>query len=210
MKKSFNASWLSCIKARLTDKSWVSKNFDFVEISDKDNRRKASVLISLCNRHQIASVLYTVRSQNVGTHKGHVSFPGGHIMEEIGESAVEAATRECYEEIGDSVGPIEILGQLPEILAITGTVVTPVIGFIQNDCGDLSHLRPDAHEVEKVFTRSIEELPEMKSYETFNRLGKETRMPVFTRDGDGDERIWGLTAYITEKALGSINHTKSD
>lgn len=42
------------------------------------------------------------------SHVDQVSFPGGHI--EAGEDAVEAALRETREEIGTSLGDIEVLG----------------------------------------------------------------------------------------------------
>ncbi|CAN0525287.1 unnamed protein product, partial [Ectocarpus sp. 8 AP-2014] len=61
-----------------------------------------------CNRDGVASLLFTVRSGKVSTHKGQVSFPGGHS--EPGEDAVEAALRETREEIGDSLGRIDVLG----------------------------------------------------------------------------------------------------
>ncbi|CAN0333722.1 unnamed protein product, partial [Ectocarpus sp. 4 AP-2014] len=61
-----------------------------------------------CNRDGVASLLFTVRSRKVSTHKGEVSFPGGHL--EHGEDAIEAALRETREEIGDSLGRIDVLG----------------------------------------------------------------------------------------------------
>ena len=59
--------------------------------------RRASVLVPLCNRHGVPSVLFTVRTKTVSSHKGHVSFPGGH--REGGETAEEAALRELREEL---------------------------------------------------------------------------------------------------------------
>ncbi|KAA0177347.1 hypothetical protein FNF27_01125 [Cafeteria roenbergensis] len=44
-----------------------------------------------------AAILLTVRSHNVSTHKGQVSFPGGHI--DAGETPEAAAVRELLEEM---------------------------------------------------------------------------------------------------------------
>ena len=85
--------------------------------------KRAAVLIPLCNRNGIASILFSLRTMSLSTHKGQVSFPGGHIEEN--ESPVEAAIRETKEEIGSGIGHIDILGICQTIPAITGTLVTP-------------------------------------------------------------------------------------
>ncbi|CAN0093652.1 unnamed protein product [Ectocarpus sp. 12 AP-2014] len=158
--------------------------------------RRAAVLVPLCNRDGVASLLFTVRSSKVSTHKGQVSFPGGHL--EPGEDAVEAALRETREEIGDSLGRIDVLGTCHTLPAITGTPVTPVVAFVRRDVGPLLPklvLSPD--EVESVFTLSLSELLD-PSLRTMDDLGGRGKLPAFTA---GPQRVWGLTAAITDGVL---------
>lgn len=199
------------------------------------NLRTASIFVPLCNRDGEASILYTLRTETVRTHKGQVSFPGGMIEE--GESVEDAAIRETIEEIGgndmtsDTIGrgSITILGLGQTVYSVTGVLVTPVVGVINSDVGDLSHFIPAADEVEKIFTRSIKQLnsPGYKEYETYEKEGRSVTMPVYGGDitgaadaegelsellaPDGDlrwvrrERIWGLTGMISEAVLSIIN-----
>jgi len=72
---------------------------------------------------------------------------------------------------------------------------------------DTKHLRLCESEVEKVFSRPIELLlnDDYKIYENVLRPGstKSIRMPVYGQDA-GDERIWGLTAFITDQVLHAV------
>jgi hypothetical protein len=52
--------------------------------------KRAAILVPLCNRHGKPSILYTVRTNAVGTHKGQVAFPGGHI--DAGETPIGNST----------------------------------------------------------------------------------------------------------------------
>lgn len=98
--------------------------------------KRASVLIPLCNVDGEASVLLTTRSQGVTHHKGEVCFPGG-MADSQDTSIFDTALRETQEEIGLDPSCVEILGVLrcdwTRVEAITGTAVTPVVGFL----GDL-------------------------------------------------------------------------
>ena len=167
------------------------------------NPKRAAVLIPLCNRHEVPEILFTLRTNSVGTHKGQVSFPGGHI--DSNESAIDAAIRETQEELGTGVGKIDVLSTLPEIPAITGTMVTPVLGFLRNDVEDFQAFSINQNEVERVFTRSLEELlePEFRTVEDYNRNNMMVTLPIFGAD-NGDERIWGFTAYILDEILHKI------
>eukprot|EP00039_Didymoeca_costata_P011817 m.167189 g.167189 ORF g.167189 m.167189 type:complete len:225 (+) comp15301_c0_seq10:144-818(+) len=181
----------------------------------QDGRKQAAVLVALCNiKGEGASVLYTLRSHNVGTHKGQVSFPGGHL--EASETPVQAALRETEEELGQKV-PVRVLGTAQQLRAITGTLVTPVIGFsseIQDAESFLETASQD--EVDDVFTVSVERLldPRFRGVEDLSR-GR--RLPYFI----GPHRIWGFTgdylriniifcltcsvaAYVTEELLQNV------
>jgi 8-oxo-dGTP pyrophosphatase MutT (NUDIX family) len=170
-----------------------------------DAKKKAAVFIPLCNRHGVPSVLFTVRSKEVGTHKGQVSFPGGHLEE--GEHPIQAAQRETYEELGPNIGDLHVISLCQTIPAITGTAVTPVIGFIEEDVGNFEHFSPSPGEVDRVFTRSLEQLlePGYKRYEMLSRdkSGKAAPFPTFGGGGkvvpatedaalkEGEEGGWG-------------------
>lgn len=162
--------------------------------------KTAAVLIPLCNFKGVPSVVFTLRSSNVGTHKGQVSFPGGHMNN--GESAVDAAIRETYEELGPEIGDIEILAQCQTIPAITGTMVTPILGFLKKEFMDCDEFEPNVREVDRVFVRSIDQLlgPGYCTYESYERNGKKATLPVFGLDAK-EERIWGLTAIILRGIL---------
>ena len=79
--------------------------------------RRAAVLVPLCAVYGHLCLLFTLRSRDVGSHKGHVSFPGGHV--DGAESAREAAVRELVEEVGAdlqlSAQDVAVLGTAPPV-----------------------------------------------------------------------------------------------
>ncbi len=179
-------------------------------------RRQAAVMALLCNHNQELSVVFTVRSSQVSTHKNQVSFPGGHI--EPNEHFVDAALRETYEELGSNIGRIHVLASCQKIHAITGTIVHPVLGWLEcdnatNDIGNYQHFQPNPAEVTRVFTKSIESLvrPENKSHLTYNRNmnadinkgdDQPYHIPMFF--GEEEDKIWGLTAIILDSILSEV------
>ena len=213
--------------SRLPISKYIPIDLHLKKTEKLQSTRSASIFVPLCNRNGVASILYTLRSQSVGTHKGQVSFPGG--MNNEGEDEATAATRETIEEIGKSVGNIQIIGLGQTVYSVTGVLVTPVIGFIERDVGDLTHFTPEEREVESIFTRSIAELvdPINKSYETYEREGRKATMPVYGGDVNGagfgtkemadliapdgeiwsvrKERIWGLTGIVTEASVNMVH-----
>jgi len=69
--------------------------------------REAAVLMPIFKADSEYHMLLTRRTEDVETHKGQISFPGG--MREEKETLLETALRETFEEIGIGDGRVEIL-----------------------------------------------------------------------------------------------------
>jgi 8-oxo-dGTP pyrophosphatase MutT (NUDIX family) len=168
--------------------------------------RRAAVLCPLVTVHGQPAILFTLRTSHVGTHKGQVSFPGGHVH--AGESAERAALRETVEELGDAMGGVRALGLWHDVPAVTGTIVTPVVGVLEGvDLGDLASLRPCAAEVEAAFALTLARLrdPAYVAYEHRHPSGRSAdavdrgiRLPIYS---GGPAPVWGLTAYLLQGIL---------
>lgn len=150
---------------------------------------KAAVLIPICFYYGKISLLYTLRTSHLSSHKGQVSFPGGR--HDFDDGTLEnTAIRETREELGLDPKFIKIWG-IGNCLQIYNMQITPVIGHITSL--SLNELNINHHEVEEVFCLSLESLcdPTKQSYTQFNNSHS---TPVFL---GGRRRIWGITACIT-------------
>src|SRR5918999_571377 len=72
--------------------------------------RAAAVLLPLVSGPE-PSLLLTVRTDTVPSHRGQISFPGGSI-DRADRSARSAALREAHEEIGLDPSVVRVLGEL--------------------------------------------------------------------------------------------------
>jgi 8-oxo-dGTP pyrophosphatase MutT (NUDIX family) len=106
----------------------------------------AAVLIPLILREEGLSVLLTQRTDHLHDHAGQISFPGGRI--DPGDvNPDDTALRESEEEIGLDRAAVEIIGQLPQYLTVSGYSVTPIVGLVKPQAEYVL----DAFEVADVF-----------------------------------------------------------
>lgn len=128
----------------------------------------AAVLVPVIAANPL-TVLLTERTDHLPSHAGQIAFPGGKIEE--GESPLETALREAWEEIGLEARYVEPLGFIEPYRTGTGFLVTPAIalvrpGFTLNlNHGEVASafevplaflLDPSNHRVESRFWRGAE------------------------------------------------------
>jgi 8-oxo-dGTP pyrophosphatase MutT (NUDIX family) len=106
---------------------------------------RAAVLVPLIDRGE-PYLVFAKRTDTVGTHRGQIGFPGGTVDPEDA-SLLEAALRECEEEIGLPRAVVEPLGALDDTETFaTNFVITPWVGVIREPVA----WRPDGEEIERV------------------------------------------------------------
>jgi len=90
---------------------------------------RAAVLLPLFCKDGLYHILFTRRTDRVKRHKGEISFPGG--IYDTSDGDLEAtALREAHEEVGIKPQDIELLGELDEVMTLTGFIVSPFVGLI--------------------------------------------------------------------------------
>lgn len=117
-------------------------------------------------------ITLTKRSLKVRAHPGELSFPGGHLHNDEGETPVEAAIRETAEEIGLNIIPSWVLGTLTTIPALSGLPVTPVVAMSPIDTIDeLQPFVSSPNEVDSIHYVHLSNLL-LRSGETFAHIFK--------------------------------------
>ena len=157
----------------------------------------AAILIPIICKDSEWHLLFTRRTGKVSSHQNEVSFPGGSY-ETTDQSLEKTALRETFEEIGVEEKDIQILGELPFSITVTGFTVFPFIGLINWPV----ELKVSDEEVESVFSIPVTWLADPEnSYEKdylSDKFG--LRKVIHYKDYQG-EHLWGYTAKVTQQFL---------
>ena len=161
-----------------------------------EGARRAAVLVPVVGRRD-PTLLFTVRTDTVSSHKGQISFPGGSI--EDGESARAAALREAQEELGIESRSVRVIGELDHVATfVSGYVVIPVVGWLD----ELPTLRPSPHEVASVLEVPIADLTdEIRAEAGVGHRGRTFPTEAWIWH---DNVIWGATARILRLFLARL------
>lgn len=160
--------------------------------------RPAAVLCALFPDGDDTGLVLTRRSAALRSHTGQVSFPGGRL--DPGETALQAALREAYEEVGIDPAAVEILGSLHALSTSTsGSMITPFVGVL----AELPELRPNVAEVDRAFTVALGSLlaPGVYHEELWSTGGVTVEVHFFEIPG---ETVWGATARILRDLLDRV------
>ena len=156
--------------------------------------RNYAVLIPLLRIGQDIQIILTQRSNNLPSHAGQISFPGGKV-DTKDQSPVETAYREASEEIGLSRDEIEHLGYLDITTTGTNFMILPVVASISNNF--VPKLNND--EVESLIHLPLNYIADVNNLKTMNKVinGEDRTFFVYEYD---NYFIWGATARLL-KAL---------
>ena len=159
--------------------------------------KRSAVLLPLLTRaHTFPDVLFTLRSDNLSTHRGQISFPGGRLDE--GESAKEAALREMHEETGVEPHDVIVLGQLSDLyIPPSNSAVTPFVGLVRRP----SEYMISEAEVTEIFDVPLTRFVDKDNIQTMKRK-------IFDYDADvpywhvhSEVPLWGATAMMLNELM---------
>lgn len=200
--KADEMNWRARIEANLNRASAQRVRAMFSEINphlvgDKlfesrwsDIRKDAAVLVPLIPRPQGLNVVLTVRSSDMPSHAGQISFPGGKAHPED-ENPVATALREAHEEVNITPDSVDVVGPLGVHKGGFGFSVTPIVGIINPQ----TDLTPCPREVAEIFEVPIDFVADLNNHVTEQREHKGVKYNMFAAPY-GRFHIWGLTAGI--------------
>ena len=155
----------------------------------------SAVLVPLYVANDEPHVLLTRRSSTLSTHAGQIAFPGGRL--EPGETSIQAAFRETYEEIGVDARHAHVVAELTAHRTISSTShIVPHVVRLPNAPAEFAI----NNEVERVFSVALTELirPDTFAQEHWVFPDREVVVPMFYLD---DETVWGATARMLQDLL---------
>jgi 8-oxo-dGTP pyrophosphatase MutT (NUDIX family) len=153
------------------------------------------VLVALFSGELGAEVVLTRRSSQMLHHRGEISFPGGGV--DPGETAVDAALREAFEEVALDPSLVTVVGELDHMATmVSRNVIVPVVGTLTAR----PEMHPAAAEVDRILTVPLVELLDAEVYreERWGLPPLDRPMHFFELV---DETVWGATGRILLQLL---------
>jgi 8-oxo-dGTP pyrophosphatase MutT (NUDIX family) len=187
------------LKIRLKEKlpgdvlhSKLAPSYDGVNKIDSPSKssKQSAVLLLLWEVNEKLHIVFTLRSFQLLSHSGQISFPGG--QKENNETNIQTALRETLEEIGIPSNTIEVLGELtPIYISPSNTHIYPIVGYSKQ----YLDFRINKDEVEEVFYKPLDffSFNNIK-IDKWNVYGKEINVPFW--EIHPTVSLWGATAMI--------------
>ncbi len=163
--------------------------------------RVGAVLLLLYCKQESLHIVLTRRRDDLNSHAGQISFPGGR--REPQETLPQTALRETEEEIGVSPTAITLLGTLTDIyIPPSDYEVHPFVGWYHN--GKRPSFQPAVTEVAEILEVPLSHLlnPTTRKTGPWEFRGMKITVPYYDVDG---HMVWGATAVMLSEFLGRLS-----
>lgn len=185
-------SWLEPIRAGLE----TIRGDDLTRfVPPEDHRGRTGAVLMLFGEGPLGrDLLLTERSHTMRSHPGQVAFPGGGA--DPGETPVDTALREAWEETGLDPTGVEIIGQMPQLwLPPSNFAVTPVVGWWARESPVTNHSVEEVHAIHRVPLRDLIE----PDHRVAVKAPSGWTGPAYLIGPDRDLILWGFTAGIISR-----------
>ena len=174
-------------------------NYQPLKLPD-DGSKRGAVLIPIFEREGELFILFTKRTDELPTHKGQISFPGGKI-EEQDDSLLSCALRETFEEIGIDIDKIEILGELNQSKTTSSNIL---LSAYASKIQYPFKLKINLEEVKEIIEVPIATFlkEDLWKRSLFRIDGGELEVWFFQF---GEHMIWGATAKLIRELIAIIS-----
>lgn len=159
--------------------------------------RPAAVLVAVTECPE-PGMLLLHRPSNMRAHPGQVAFPGGKL--DPGETPVEAALRETWEELGIRPADVQVIGTGDMYRTHSGYEITPVLGTVPQGI----EITPNPAEVAQWFEAPADFVLDPKNQHE-RWVEWEGGMRPYYEIMWQDHCIWGVTAALIVNLARRLN-----
>jgi len=149
----------------------------------------ASILVVIYGESPI--VVMTEKPKHMKFHAGEISFPGGKL-DSTDPNLLETALRETREEIGLTLRPDQVIGQLDPVITLnSGFTILPFVSVVD----EIPPLSANA-EVEKIFHIPLESFLKTMANDPDPTHNLIQEMYTFEFQGN---IVWGASARVLKQ-----------
>lgn len=167
--------------------------------------RLGGVMLLLYYKGNELHTILTRRRENLNSHAGQMSFPGGR--RDKGESLLMTALRETEEEVGISAGALEVLGQLTNLyIPPSDYEVHPFVARYKDALQP--EFSPNPDEVAEIIEMPLSSFfdPAQRGEEPWNLRGQTILVPFYRA---GNYKVWGATAMMISEFVERLRFVSS-
>ena len=150
--------------------------------------KPAAVLVAMTERDE-PGVLLLHRPSHMRAHPGQIAFPGGRL--DPGETPVEAALREAWEELGIHERDVRVIGPSDLYHSGSGYEITPILATVRPDI----EINPNPTEVAQWFEAPVDFVLDPRN-QVQKWVEYEGKPHPFIEIVWREHNIWGVTAAI--------------